>query len=122
MNVKEFASEQIRLVEGLDDSTDKEAIESTSRELRTFHYSPMLLFPVENFENITREGIIREIKRIRDLTPKEMSRSGFDPGDDIDEKKKNAISLIVHHYKLLVRLRKDEPEAWDEVNELYEDD
>jgi hypothetical protein len=32
------------------------------------------------------------------------------------------LNLLLYHYRLLRRLRDDEPEAWDEVNELMEDD
>ena len=32
------------------------------------------------------------------------------------------MKIMLYHFKLLTRLRKNEPEAWDEVNELYEED
>ena len=32
------------------------------------------------------------------------------------------LSLLLYHYRLLQKLRNDEPEAWDEINELMEDD
>ena len=36
--------------------------------------------------------------------------------------KMNHLKLLYYFYELLTRLRQDDPAAWDEVNELYEDD
>ncbi|MBN2510021.1 MAG: hypothetical protein JXB03_07085 [Spirochaetales bacterium] len=36
--------------------------------------------------------------------------------------RESRIRLLVHEFTLLSRLRSDEPEAWDEVNELFFDD
>ncbi|HKL22090.1 MAG TPA: hypothetical protein VJ904_09805 [Tichowtungia sp.] len=44
---------------------------------------------------------------------------------DLAEKPKTTeqhLNLLFYHYALLQRLRRNQPEAWDEVNELMEDD
>ena len=52
----------------------------------------------------------------------ELQEQGVEIQQDIQEIKLEQIGLLVHHFKLLCRLRQDDPEAWDEVDELYGDD
>lgn len=100
----------------------REIVEKTAERLDDYKYSPILLIPADNFTRLTKEGIIDEMKRIVDLSDSEMRDMGFIDGADLTTKKDQQLNLLVHHYSLLSRLRNDEPEAWDEVTELYEDD
>jgi hypothetical protein len=100
----------------------RDIIESTAKRLEDYRYSPILLIPVDNFIRLTREELIDEMKRTVDLSEAEMRDLGFTDGADLTTKKDQQLNLLVHHFSLLSRLRNDEPEAWDEVEELYEDD
>lgn len=103
-------------------SHPRETIEKTAARLDDYEYSPTLLIPVEDFTRLTKEELIEEMKRTVDLSESDMREVGFTDGADLITKKDQQLNLLVHHFSLLSRLRNDEPEAWDEVTELYEDD
>jgi hypothetical protein len=81
-------------------------IESTAAELQAMNYQPILLNEVPDFFHLTKSSLIQLIV---DLTGH----------PDLTEQHLN---LLLYHYTLLQRLRRNEPEAWGEVNELMEDD
>jgi hypothetical protein len=55
---------------------------------------------------------------------KEKDLAGIRLAQEIpaDELKRKNIDILVSQFLLLERLRAGEPEAWDEIHELYEDD
>ena len=99
-----------------------DTIEKTAGRLEDYRYSPILLIPVDNFLRLTKEDLIAEMKRTVELSESEMRDRGFTNGADLTTKKDQQLNLLTHHFALLSRLRDDEPEAWDEVSELFEDD
>ena len=103
-------------------SHSRDTIEKTARRLDDYRYSPILLIPVDNFTRLTKEELREEIQRTAELSESEMQDMGFAEGADFITKKDQQLNLLVHHFSLLSRLRNDEPEAWDEVSELFEDD
>ncbi|MFP3960148.1 MAG: hypothetical protein ACLFUM_06300 [Spirochaetaceae bacterium] len=119
--LKQTLEESIRRVEQLP-SHSPDTIESTARRLEETGYAPILLLPVDGFFRLTKGGLIAELKRTAELEDQEMRRFGFADGTDFDTKREQQIRLLVSHFTLLSRLRNDQPEAWDEVTELYEED
>ncbi|HHS13919.1 MAG TPA: hypothetical protein ENN03_09165 [bacterium] len=105
----------------MQDVEDTEKIKQTAEILQGMHFNPTLLFRTENFLFFTREDLLKEIDRAASLKTGDLRKRGIE-AEDTETFKLNHISLLVYHYRLLLRLRKDEPEAWDEINELYEDD
>ncbi len=83
-------------------------IAETARVLRGMNYSPTLLLEVPGFLEFTKQNLLAELARTRSL-----------PASEINQKQ---CELLVYHYELLQRLRRNDPEAWDVVNELFEDD
>lgn len=108
-------------VRTLQDVTDTEKIKQTAEMLQGMHFNPTLLFRTENFLFFTREDLLKEIDRVASWKTGDLQKQGVG-AEDTETLKLNHVSLLVYHYRLLLRLRKDEPEAWDEINELYEDD
>jgi len=108
----------------------KERIDQTADRLRgmsfDFHLGTM---EIHMFE-ITRGELLDEIDRIAaagfgELRRKPNFEEGYSGGDE--ERWANyarlfRIRMLVDKFELLSRLRDDEPEAWDEVEELYVDD
>ena len=97
-------------------------IESTARVLTGMNYEPVLLLKTEGFFRMGRKELRKEIDRVTQLTPREMMAEGFGENANFNEFKAKHLQLLIYHYDLLCRLRADDPEAWDTVNELYEDD
>lgn len=93
----------------LPDDHDDKSIQSTANDLLGMKYTPTLIFETPGFHNMKKGDILSEIDRIESM-------------DEKTEQKITHLKLLIYHYKLLIRLRNNEPEAWDEVNELYEDD
>ena len=77
-----------------------------------------------------KEDLIKTMERINAMSLEEM-RAGwmFEPpfdGDDPEGWMKQAkdirLNYLTEQFETLSRLRDDQPEAWDEINELYFDD
>jgi len=99
-----------------------EKIESTAQTLESKSYEPVLLLKTPGFLRMGCKDIEAEIERVRNMTDRDMLDEGFGDNADFDEFKMKHLQLLVYHYGLLCRLRADDPEAWDTINELYEDD
>lgn len=106
--VRHLLDETLHNIRSLPAEADPERIEETATLLEGMNYRPILLTDAPGFLRIERADLI-------DL----LSAAANEPDA---ERATQAIRLLDHHYQLLCRLRRDEPEAWDEVNELMEDD
>ncbi len=114
----------------LPDHSDEE-IRIAADQLKNLEYSFNLgNIDIDLFE-MRKEGVLREIDRIdsysfQKLVETKNLEPAYKEGEDKEEwsemAKTSRIRLIVQAFTLLSRLRSDEPEAWDEVNELYFDD
>ena len=80
---------------------------------------------------MTRGEVIREIERINSYSFQKLAASRnfeaeYRDGEDKEAwalmAKESRIKLLVSSFQLVSRLRSDEPEAWDKVNELIFDD
>lgn len=106
----------------LPDVEDAARIQYTVKRLEGLHFAPTLILPLENFTSFSKADILREIDRIANLSEQEIQASGVRIDQDIQATKKEQVGLLVYHFKLLTRLRQDDPTAWDEIDELYGDD
>jgi len=108
----------------------KQQIEQASQRLHGMSYDFHLgTMDIDMFE-ITRDELLDETDRIAGTGFEELrSEPNFEePYRSGDEEewanyaRLSRIELLVDKFELLSRLRSDEPEAWDEVEELYVDD
>lgn len=97
-------------------------IEKTASRLEGMNFSPTLLFPIQNFLRITRNRLLEEFDHTCSLERSELLEMGMPEKEDEELYKDKQLSLMAYWYNLLNQLRRDVPEAWDEINELYEDD
>jgi hypothetical protein len=102
-----YTQEILKKIAALPPDAAPAEVEETARELKAMNYQPMLLNDVPDFFHLTKERLSR---LIGELTA------------DSEKLTEQHLNLLVYHYNLLQRLRRNEPEAWDEVNELMEDD
>lgn len=94
-------------LETLDD-TSAGQIAQTAEQLEAMSYQPILLTDTPNFLRMTSKELSTHIQELVSNHRNELTEQH--------------LSLLIYHFKLLQRLRRDEPEAWDEINELMEDD
>ena len=97
-------------------------IEATAEQLDRMNWTPELLHIPENFSRITRERILAEVKSTLALNDKETENLFGKVTMPPSHVRLTQASLILSAAELLAGLRADNPEAWDTVNELYEDD
>ena len=83
-------------------------------------YSPVLLSEFPGFLRVDSKVFFKEVERI--IQEPERPAGSLPSGESSESFREKQVSLLIYHYKLLNRLRRDETSAWDEVNELMEDD
>lgn len=113
----------------LPDNTDAE-IQRTAETLESLNYSfdlgaielDLMRFRMADlereFDRIDRWGFEEAVAN-RNFEPE---YTGGDREEYTREFKLSRMKLLLEKYRFLCRLRSDEPEAWDVVNELYYDD
>lgn len=102
--------ESLRRLEEIEEVTDSVAVKQTAEHLEGKQYYPLLLFPVKNFFFLDKEQIAAELQHLHG-----------DPAVT-DEFKEMQSNLILTHFELVNRLRRDDPEAWDALFDMIEDD
>ncbi|MFO7936563.1 MAG: hypothetical protein R6V06_03035 [Kiritimatiellia bacterium] len=112
----------IEEVRELNDTSDSDVVQQTRDRLERQSYSPILILSVPGYLSFSKEDVVSEIERVAALSDEEMMDAGFEENSDFTDLKSKHITLLVYHFKQLVRLRKDEPEAWDAIDELFGDD
>ena len=113
------ASAFLSRIEALPDGGD---VEWAAERLELMHWTPELLKSVGGFLRISKKTLADEVRSTLDADDAETVT--MFPGVSLEPPRARITqaSLLVSAAELLWRLRADEPEAWDQVNELYEDD
>ena len=109
-------------VRRLNDIADASCIQQTAKRLQGLYFSPTLILPTPDFLYLSKTEMLKEINRVAMLSEQEMKEQGVNVAQDVQQVKLQHIGLLVYHFILLTRLRQDDPEAWDEIDELYGDD
>lgn len=109
------------LFENLPQDASLEVIEATAKRLERHSYQPLLLLEVNNFIRLKKEEILLEYDRLRALSASSPELKAI-RHLTWQESVERQLGLLLHHYRLLCRLREGDAEAWDVINELYEDD
>ena len=116
--IEQFKAEVL----ALPDVSDATCIQQTAARLEGLHFTPTLMLPADRFLYFSRADLLEEIERVTALSKQDIQEKGIELRQDLHEIQLEQIGLLVYHFKLLSRLRQDDPEAWDEVDELYGDD
>jgi hypothetical protein len=109
-------------INAVSDRADARRIEQVASDLERIQYEPIFLIPVEGFLRMTKEQVLEEVRRTCDLTDEQIASHEFQHREDPEKIRSEQLLMLKRNFHLLVRLRADEPEAWDEIHELYEDD
>ena len=110
-----------RLFEELPEDATDEQIRLASEGLERHHYEPLMILAVPGFITWRKADILAEYDRLVALeanAPELSAVIGSTPSEVVEKQ----LGMLLYHYDLLCRLRLGEAEAWDVVNELYEDD
>ncbi len=99
---------------------DPEKIRKTAEVLEGMKYTPTLLTDFEDFLRVDSKRFFPSVEKI--LNAPDVKSGELPAGETQESFRERQVSMLIYHYKLLNRLRLDEPEAWDEINELMEDD
>ncbi len=99
---------------------DPGIIGKTADVLEGMKYTPTLLTDFPGFLRVSSDAFFARVEEI--LNAPDVDEGDLPPDETQDSFRERQVSMLIYHYKLLNRLRQDEPEAWDEINELMEDD
>lgn len=109
-------------LENITDEADNERIEAVASDLERMSYEPIFLLPVEGFLHMSKQEVLQAAQDVCRMTAEEVFSHDFQHREDAEQIKAEQLRMMIRNFQLLSRLRKDEPEAWDEIHELYEDD
>lgn len=106
----------------LEDDASQAEIEKTAQDLERRNFMPVLILEVKNFYYLTKEKMLAEFNRVMNLNENDKEIKQVVAIESIDEIKEKHLATLLNQYYLLCDLRAGKAEAWDTVNELYEDD
>lgn len=106
-------------VENLDDKASADLIEKTAVRLEKLNYSPPVMLSLASFLRLTKNTLLEEIERILAMPDQEACALAPDEPKKCEDLRLQFISVEIFYYKKLMLLRQGDPEAWDEVDELY---
>jgi hypothetical protein len=84
-------------------------IEQAAHRLHNASYEPVLIHEPPDFLHITKERLLAYIEQLAHKQAEEQVAE-------------QDLNLLVHQFSLLQRLRRDDPDAWDEIAELWQED
>lgn len=106
-------------VRGISDVANAKKVEEVATRLEEMNYAPTVVLPLDRFLRIRKVELLSEIEKIIVLSDEEVyEMSPGDPRCSIECKLRYIVALV-YYFRQLVQLRKGDPEAWDEVDELY---
>ncbi len=108
--------------ENLDSDASKAQIEKTAEDLKRRQYMPTLLLNVKDFFYFTKDKMLKEYNRVMNLSSDSEEIKNVIGLNNTQEIKEKHLNILLNQYNLLCKLREGKAEAWDTVNELYEDD
>ena len=109
-------------LEGLPEDVSRERIETVARDLERISYSPSFIIEVDGFLRMGKQELLETARGLCALPDERILKLGLHYSDDASRIRGDQLKILLYQYRLLCGLRADEPEAWDEIHELYEDD
>ncbi len=106
----------------MQDAADTARVEQVASDLERMTYEPIFLLPVPGFLRMRAGDLIAYADHLCSLSDEELAAYGVHHMTDREQLIATQLSMLLRNFRLLVRLRDDIPEAWDEIHELYEDD
>ena len=77
---------------------------------------------MKDFSIISSNRLRQEVLHLFSLDNRQVAEEIGVVAMDPEKARLTQVSMLVNAAELLCRLRADDPEAWDLINELYDDD
>lgn len=106
-------------VRNLQQDASPETIEETATRLEGLNYAPPVTIKLAVFLRLTKESLLGEIDRILAMPDHEACALAPDEPKKCEDLRLQFISVMIFYYRQLIQLRAGDPEAWDEVDEIY---
>lgn len=107
-------------IDKLEQDPAADVIEQTAVELERYDYTPLLLTDVTGFARYTKATLKQRCREI--LQADEQKRPAFAEEMSPEAYQDKQIKMLLYQYAHLQRLRRGDPEAWDQVTEVVGDD
>lgn len=101
---------------------ERSAVEKTAQQLREMNYQTPFLLPVSGFTQFNRKEALAALQQIYETPDTAIEKLPVSDTHSPDDIRQKTMEMFVKEFRLLQQLRADLPEAWDHINELYEDD
>lgn len=122
MNTEELYESCLNKLKSMPVIDEKSRVEETAHQLREMNYVPPFLIPVDRFEDFNRAAALKYLNDILETPEAKIQSLPVASSHSPDEIKQRTMEMLIKEFTLLQNLRQDKPEAWDHINELYEDD
>ena len=106
-------------VRQLDDVFDDDNVEETAVRLKDLNFSPPVITPINTFLRMRNRELLVEIDRILAMPDAKACAIATESTKKCEDLRVQFITVLIYYYKKLLKLRKGDPEEWDEVDELY---
>lgn len=124
---KKVYDDIVRMAAGLPEQ-GKDAVETAAHHLEMLHYQNLVDFTGKDFLRLTNQEFLAELDRVMKMSPRELGVTATviedwtDGAASAEANRAKRLEFMFKEYGKLCRLRANDPEAWDEINELYFDD
>ena len=124
---KALRDEIARQVAGFTEFDDA-AIESAAHHLEMLYYQNLIDFTGKDFLRLKNKEFLAEIDAVMNMSARTLGTTATvvedwtDGPASAEANRTKRLEFMFKEFDKLRRLRANEPEAWDEVNELYYDD
>jgi hypothetical protein len=106
-------------IKNLPDTHDAAGIEQTARRLEALNYSPPLIIPTATFVRLDRAALLEQVDAILAMEDAAVCALAPDNRGECEDLRVQYLTVILYHYRKLLKLRDGNPEEWDEIDELY---
>lgn len=106
-------------IRNLPDEHTGETIEQTASRLESLNYAPSVITPAQCFLRLDRQGLLKEVDRILEMSDQEACALAPDDSKKCEDLRLQFIKVLIFYYEKLLLLRSDDAEEWDEIDELY---
>jgi hypothetical protein len=106
-------------INNLPETHDAASIEQTARRLEGLNYSPPLVIPTATFVRLDRAALLEQVDAILAMEDAAFCALAPDNPGECEDLRVQYLTVILYHYRKLLKLRDGNPEEWDEIDELY---
>ena len=121
-DVKSFSEKIANLKAGINhppDTHDAAGIEQTARRLEALSCSPPLVIPTATFVRLDRAALLEQVHAILAMEDAAVCALAPDNPGKCEDLRFQYLTVILYHYRKLLKPRSGDPEEWDEIDELY---